>query len=215
MACLLALCGSAGADVLETRDGRMLEGHYRGGTHQAVRFEVGGQIHVIPTAELLALTFDGRAPLAATAPVPAPTPAATPAPPTPPKLARIPAGTHLRIRIQDAIDPRQSTQDDRFSGTLETGLANGDRSIVPPGSRVYGRIAELSATGPVATRMTLELDQLMFRGQLVSIVSGPQQVPATDTPTPANAATIPERPGFAAGSLLEFRLLQPVDLQLR
>ena len=40
----LALTASASADVLETRDGRMLEGSYRGGTQQAVRFEVGGKI---------------------------------------------------------------------------------------------------------------------------------------------------------------------------
>ena len=54
-----------------------------------------------------------------------------------------------------------------------------------------------------------------FRGQLAEVVSGPQRVPASDAPGPASTSTIPERPGFAAGMPLGFRLLQPVDLQLR
>lgn len=207
----LALTASASADVLETRDGRMLEGSYRGGTQQAVWFEVGGKILVIPLQELLALTFDGAPRSAAPA---APSTSTRPAPPSVPKLARIPAGTHLRVRIIDAIDPRVSAKDDRFAASLETGLAAGEHPIVPVGTKVYGKIAELSATGPVASRIKLELDQLMFRGQLIEIVSGPQRVPASDAPGPASASTIPERPGFSAGVLLEFRLLQPVDLQL-
>lgn len=211
--CVLALvlAGAAGADVLETRDGRLLEGSYRGGTQQAVRFEVAGELLLIPVEDLLALTFNGSArPAASEA-----TPAATPTPANPPTLARIPAGTRLHVRLGDAIDPRQSTLGDRFAGTLETGLAAGDTPIVPVGTRVYGKIAEHRATGPVASRLKLELDQLMFHGQLFEIVSGPHQVLASDDPVPANASTIPERLGFAAGMLLEFRLLQPVDLQLR
>jgi hypothetical protein len=210
---VLALAASAGADVLETRDGRLLEGRYLGGTRQALRFEVAGAVRVIPIESVLALTFDASARAAAEAPAASGSPAATPS--APPALARVPAGTRLRVRLDDAIDPRRVTQDDRFAAVLETGLAAADTPILPVGTKVYGRIAELRATGPVASRMQLELDQLMYRGQLVPIVSGPHQVPAADAPGPANASTIPERPEFAAGSLLEFRLLQPVDLPLR
>jgi hypothetical protein len=217
LALLGILAGAASADVLETRDGRMLEGVYRGGTERAIRFEVSGQVQVVPLADLLALTFTGRS---HPAPEATPTPASAQTPTTPaqgqtlPKLARVPAGTHLRVRIADTIDPRQSVADDRFGGTLETGLAAGETPIVPVGTRVYGRIAEVRANAPVASRLKLELDQLMFRGQLIQIVSGPHQIPVAETTGPAKGSTAPERPGFAAGSLLEFRLLQPVELRL-
>jgi hypothetical protein len=208
----LALAASAGADVLETRDGRMLEGRYLGGTPQALRFEVAGAVQLIPVESVLALRFDASARTAA--PTPAPGEAAAGTPAAAPALARVPAGTRLRVRLDDAIDPRRSILDDRFAGSLEVGLAAGDTPILPVGTRVYGRIADLRATGPVASRLQLELDQLMHRGQLVPIVSGPHQLARADAPGPANAATIPERPEFAAGTLLEFRLLQPLDLPL-
>ena len=209
---MLALCLGARADVLETRDGRLLEGRYLGGSQQALRFEVAGEVQVIPVEALLALTFDAAARIAA---APAAAGSAKTEPAGAPALARVPAGTRLRVRIDDAIDPRRSTLDDRFAGSLEIGLAAGDTPILPVGTKVYGRIAELRATGPVASRMQLELDQLMYRGRLVPIVSGMHQLPAAEAPGPANASTIPERPEFPAGTLLEFRLLQPVDLPLR
>lgn len=215
IACLLGLwlCAGAGADVLETRDGRRLEGRYLGGSAQALRFEVQGREQQIPVGSVRSLGFDAS-------PRTAPPPAAGAAPagsasPVAPAVARVPAGTRLRVRLDDAIDPRRSTLGDRFAGSLETGLAAGDIPILPVGTRVYGRIAELGASGPVASRMQLELDQLMYRGQLVPIVSSAQQQPASENPGPASAASIPERPEFPAGTLLEFRLLQPVDLPLR
>jgi len=257
---LLALGMAAGADVLETRDGRLLEGVYRGGTQQAVRFEVGGSVEVVPLDQVLALTFDrrtakttqtpaapaparrspeakpnsqtrGGSPAAsakvapppiekppatprAEAPAEAATSAATPA--APPLVARIPAGTRLRVRIIDAIDPRLSATGDRFSATLEIGLAVDHAAIAPVGSKVYGQVAELRSTGPVASRLKLELNQLMLQGQLFDIVTGPHQVAqAEEEPGPASASTIPVRPGFAPGTLLEFRLLQPFEVQIR
>ncbi len=49
------------ADVLETRDGRLLEGTYLGGPQRALRFESGDSIEVFLTEEVLALTFTGPA----------------------------------------------------------------------------------------------------------------------------------------------------------
>ena len=233
-----ALAGAAGADVLQTRDGQTFEGVYRGGTERAIRFEAAGQIQVVPLADVRALTFSGRslptpgAPTsAATAGVPESIPAApatarapeaSPAAPTAASApeaapatgtARVPAGVPLRVRITDAIDPRRSVAGDRFGGALESGLAAGETPLLPVGTRVYGRIAEVRSTGPVTSRLRLELDQIMFQGQLVPIVSGPQQIPA-GAPGPAKASP-PGRPGFAVGTLLEFRLLQPVGLRLQ
>jgi hypothetical protein len=246
LACLPVGPG-ADADVLETREGRVLEGVYLGGTEQAVRFRTGDEVEVFLVEEVVSLRFD-RPGLAAaphrtqrTAPpaaaprpelsVPAPRPTtaapapphATPAPAAPQaaapapaasRLFRVPAGTHLRVRLTDGIDARTSAVGDRFGATLETGLGADGVAILPAGTRLYGQVAELRAAGPVASRLKLELTQLMVQGQLLDIVTGSQQQAEAEKPDPANASTIPQRPGVNTGSVLEFRLLQPFDVRL-
>lgn len=214
---LFALAGPAVADVLETRDGRLVEGTYLGGTQQAVRFEVDGNVEVLRVEDVLAVTFTRSGapePAAAEAAEAAPEAAAAQAAPT---LARVPAGTRLHVRMTDGIDPRQSAVDDRFSATLETALGADGTVIVPVGTKAYGRVAELRSTGPVPSRLKLELTQLMLAGELLGVVTGTHQLPspADAEPAPANASTIPARPGVVAGTVLEFRLLQPFDLRIQ
>ena len=165
-----------------------------------MRFEVGGNALVLPLED---------APKTAVA--------EAKEPPAAPPLARVPAGTRLRVRMTDGIDPRQSTVDDRFSASLETALGAGETVVVPVGTKAYGRVAELRSIGPVASRLKLELTQLMLQGQLLDVVTGTHQLggPADAETGPASAATIPVRPGVAAGSVLEFRLLQPFDLRIQ
>ena len=270
---LTALAAPARADLLETRDGRVLEGTFLGGTEQALRFKVGDGVEVFLVEEVVQVRFTGpptragaRAPAGATSlparapappaarpaaalaakPAPAPSPAATPAPaasvrppkahppaaPTPPptpsapvvpappaapaapRLARVEAGTRLRVRMVDGIDSRTAVVGDRFAASLETGLGLDGVAILPAGTKLYGQVAELRATGPVATRLKLELTQLMLQGQLMPIVTGPHQLAETESAGPARASTIPARPGVGAGSVLEFRLLQPFELRI-
>jgi len=47
------------ADVLELKDGKTLNGKYVGGTAGTIRFETGAGVQVIETAQALALTFTG------------------------------------------------------------------------------------------------------------------------------------------------------------
>ena len=95
-------------------------------------------------------------------------------------------------------------------------MGAGETVVVPLGTKVYGRVAELRSTGPVPSRLKLELTQLMLQGQLLDVVTGTHQLanPADAEPGSANASTIPVRPGVAAGTVLEFRLLQPFDLRM-
>jgi hypothetical protein len=212
-----ALAGAAGADVLQTRDGQTFEGVYRGGTERAIRFEAAGQIQVVPLADVRALTFSGRSLPTPGAPTSAATAGVPESSPAAPATARAPEASPAAPTAASAPEAAPATgtarvAGDRFGGALETGLAAGETPLLPVGTRVYGRIAEVRSTGPVTSRLRLELDQIMFQGQLVPIVSGPQQIPA-GAPGPAKASP-PERPGFAVGTLLEFRLLQPVELRL-
>jgi hypothetical protein len=103
---------------------------------------------------------------------------------------------------------------DRFAATLETGLGLDGVPILPAGTKLYGQVAELRATGPVASRLKLELTQLMLQGQLFPIVTGPHQLAQVNGPGPASQAPIPSRPDVASGSVLEFRLLQPFEIRV-
>jgi hypothetical protein len=225
---LLATAGAA--DVLETRDGRILQGTYLGGTQQSVRFESGGEVQVLSRDQILALTFvpgsAGQAPSAAANPPPVPgstpsagspsqTAAATP-PPVPPKpsstLVRIPAGTRLQVRLRDPIDTRLAAVNDVFHASLESGLGLDGKVIVPTQTPVSGRVSEVQEGGGGGGPLKLELTQLLLQGHQIGLVTGSQSVspPASPAGDPAAAPG-----GIQPGTLLEFRLLQPVDLRIQ
>jgi len=150
----------------------------------------------------------------------APARSAAPAAQTAPVAQRIvlPAGSRLRVRITDSIDPRRSTEGDRFAALLESPIAVGDQVLAPARSKVYGVVAAASTTGPIANRLQLELTDLQIQGRRVEIVTGTHQPAAAEAggpDAPADAAPAPPREArVASGTLLEFRLLQPLELQL-
>jgi len=249
----LAAAAPAPADVLETREGRVIEGVLRGANQQSLRFETAEGLQVIPIEEALTLTFSAvpeAKPTSAPAPTPAParpeaastasTPATaaptTPAPTAPgtppaaaspaaeapaPQRVRVPAGTRLRVRISDTIDPRQATEGDRFSALLETPIVAGGLTIVPARSKIYGVVASVGTTGPIANRLQLELSELQLQGRMLPLSSGAQQLVEPEAPS-GDGAPKPAGPGtatprgsrVAAGTLLEFRLLQPFELAI-
>jgi hypothetical protein len=63
---------SARADILELKNGNVLNGKYAGGTTGTVRFETSAGQQVLETPQIIALTF--------TTPPPAPAPAPAPPP---------------------------------------------------------------------------------------------------------------------------------------
>ena len=79
--------GSAAADTLELKDGRILHGRYLGGTQAVLRFEINGEVQTFYVSETLALTFTGNS-NDASAPAPASPPAV--APPPAPQSASVP-----------------------------------------------------------------------------------------------------------------------------
>ena len=141
------------------------------------------------------------------------------APATPAPVARtleIPVGTLLWVRISDTVDPRIGAEGDRFAGLLEAGLAVDGVSVIPARTRVYGVVSSARTQGPIASRLKLELTELMLGGEMLSVVSGTHKLVAQSSAnaSPANAtAARPDR--IPAGTLLEFRLLQSVELVTR
>lgn len=59
LACCLAVYASlAGADSIQLRNGRHLQGKYIGGTPTAIGFMTGGTVDYFATSEVLMLIFD-------------------------------------------------------------------------------------------------------------------------------------------------------------
>ena len=192
----IALAAAATADTLSLRDGRVLEGRYKGGTAEMLHFEIDGVLHGVPLADVASVGF---LPAGAAA---APAPAA-------PATARVAAGTRLRVRLADTLDPRVNAPGDRFAAALEMELQAGGATIVASGSQVFGKVADLSGAGG----LTLELTALQIGETAQPIVTGSQQsVPGAGGGPAAPALDSARLP---AGSLLEFRLLQPFDVRLR
>jgi len=201
-----AVAAAAYADTLELTDGRVLEGRFRGGNAELLHFEIDGVLRAVPVTDIVSVRFPG-----AQAAQPAGAAQAAPAAPPQPAVARVPAGTRLRIRLLDTLDPRVDTAGDRFSGLLDMELQLDGTAVVPSQSRVYGRIVEIRS-GP-AGGLSLELTELQLAGVLQSLVTGTQQLAATGSDSPAAPAPATER--IPAGTLLEFRLLQPFEVPLR
>jgi hypothetical protein len=72
LACCVAVCASlAGADSLQLRNGRHLQGKYIGGTTNAIGFMTSGTVEYFATSDVLALLFDnGNEPLSGLQPNP-------------------------------------------------------------------------------------------------------------------------------------------------
>ncbi|MCI0402018.1 MAG: BON domain-containing protein [Acidobacteria bacterium] len=98
------------------------------------------------------------------APAAAPVVAAKPAPPPP---VTIQAGTRVSIRTMDPIDTSKNQLGDTFRATLESPLMVGDKVVVPEGTEVEGRIAELKSAGRFAGRseLAIELSELIINGK--------------------------------------------------
>ncbi len=53
----LFFLGTAAADTLELKDGKVLKGKYLGGTQAVLRFELNGEVQTFNTSDIVALTF--------------------------------------------------------------------------------------------------------------------------------------------------------------
>jgi hypothetical protein len=152
------------ADVLELKNGTILNGKYVGGTEATVRFEALGSIQVLPTSEIIALTFTstGSAPAApASAPPPSqPTASATPPPaPAPAAVAKnvaLPTGTLLLVRTKDSISSKNKAGTP-FSTKLEYDLFVDGTKVVPAGAVIYGKVLSSTQARRARGQSTLDL----------------------------------------------------------
>ncbi len=172
----LLFVGSAAADTLELKDGRVLQGRYLGGTQAILRFSVSGDIQTFNVTEVVALTFTSNygSPAPAPAPAFAPAPqAAAPAPAPAGGAVNIPAGQNMLVRMIDGVDSSKNHVGDIFHASLETDLVVNGTFVARKGSDVYGRLAEAKEAGHIkgSSELELELTRMVIDGHDYPLVS--------------------------------------------
>ena len=173
------LVGSAAADTLELKDGRVLDGRYLGGTQAVVRFEVNGEVQTFNVTEVVALTFTGGSgssvPAArkTTAPAPLATGYAQNNAAASGGSVTIPAGQTLLVRMIDGVDSSKNHVGDVFHASLETDLNVNDVLVAHKGTDVYGRLANAHEAGHISgsSELQLELTRVVIDGKDYPVVS--------------------------------------------
>ncbi len=224
---------TATADTLKLKDGRVLEGTYQGGTASVLKFEISGTVHDIPVETVLSLTFKKLLP----PPVPAKSTAASQVS----GPVTVNAGTRVMIRTENNLDTGSTKSGERFTSALEADLVVDGIVVAPKGATVYGKVIESVKAKRIRgkAKLMVELTDIMIMGQLQPIVSeqlgyegdrsgtvkkvgagaaigalagdagkGAAVGGALAVLTKGNQIQIP------AGTLLEFRLSQPLTVTL-
>jgi hypothetical protein len=118
-------------------------------------------------------------------------------PPPPPRTVTIPAGTILTIRTIQTLSSKSNSAGDTFSGTLDQPLVLEDMIIAERGSRVEGRVTEVSESGRVKglAQLSVTLTKINTSdGQTVAVDTQDFQVEAEKS-TKSDATKI----GIATG----------------
>ncbi len=147
------------SDVLELKDGTVLNGLYMGGSQSSMRFRVEDEIQVIPIGKILALTVTGRS---------AASTGSTMVPPPPAKATGLPVGTRLLVKLMESIDTRKNKAGSRFTAKLEGKLVVDGQEMVAAGSKVYGQIvtAKRGGIGKKKPVLELKLIEISINGEL-------------------------------------------------
>lgn len=180
MLTLVVLCCelSGRADILELKNGTILNGGYVGGTPGTLRFETNEGMQVIQTADIIALTFTTPAGTAASPPPteaktsPAATAPVAPPPPSAPKKITLPTGTMLLVRMMDSVSSKNKAGTP-FTTKLEYDLVVGDAVALKGGTKIYGKVISSTQARRAVGRSTLDirLTQLILDGKPTPITT--------------------------------------------
>ena len=165
---VIAFAQLSRADILELKNGTVLNGKYQGGTASTLRFKNDAGEQVIDTSQVTALTFtssnDAPAPTASPVPIPSPTGRSASA-----TTITIPAGTTLRVRMIDSVSSK-SAPGAPFTTKLETDLMVGNSVAVKAGTPIYGKVQTAAQAGRATGRSALDV-------RLTEIAPGGKTIP--------------------------------------
>ena len=116
---------------------------------------------IASTAAALLLTAGLAVPVAAQISSPAPEQVSTSRP------NEVPAGQELDVRLQSTIDSDTAQVEDRFEATTVVDLMQGDRVLVPAGSRVHGIVRDVNRASRTSRTgsLTLSFDEVVVDGR--------------------------------------------------
>ncbi len=148
---------SVQADMLEYKNGQVLDGQYQGGSQNSVRFMVNDELKLVSVKEILALTFTRAGPVVAPPKEVTAAPKAAAVPPVALGDAVVAPGVRIMVRTSGDISTKSKRTGDTFSAVLEANLMSGDTKIAPAGAKVYGQVINSKKGGIGARKAILEL----------------------------------------------------------
>lgn len=92
-------------------------------------------------------------------------PAPTPAPPPPPAVIELPAGTRIRVRLDQDLSSKTSQAGDSFSGTVADPVAVNGTTVIPQGARADGTVVDAKSLGHFkgGALLAIKLDRVHTR----------------------------------------------------
>jgi hypothetical protein len=176
------------ADTLILKNGDRVSGYYEGGSARVVKFRANdGIAKDYDILSVQQIQFGDSTPASkAASPLTSSEPRLTPgservARPTSSNAANtgytIPTGTKVSIRMIDGINSETNKVGETFIATLDDAIYQGGLEVVPRGSDVRGRIANVNEAGRIAGKaeLGLELTQIIVNGIPYSITTSEYQ----------------------------------------
>jgi hypothetical protein len=179
MAALLLVLGAGvplSADKVKLKSGKVVEGLYMGGDSKAVRILLqSGQVSEILLTDAVGVEFTPRKP-----PTPAPAPAATPAAapkPAAPKMATVPAGTGVNVRLTEGIDVDSSRAGMTFKAVVDDPVIVDGSTLIPRGASAILEAIHVEQSGKMkgSDKVTLKLNAIGFGGFVYPVSSSYNQ----------------------------------------
>jgi len=190
----LAIVGSAVADTLELKDGRVLNGTYAGGTRYDVRFVIDGQEQLYPIGDVAAISFGTTAPSASNSAPSGAQPAsssAKPATPAAPGAAQASASNSV-TQSATSTEPAVSSPQPATQGATEEKAST---------------VQQRSSTSPAGSAQSASPQQEPTTSSGPVLVPRPaaQKAAATPQPQPGQMVEVP------AGTNLVVRMIDGLD----
>ena len=126
------------------------------------------------------------------------------------KAITVPAGTSMMVKTVDEVSSKDKSGR-RFSATLEANLMSGDEIVAKAGTPVYGQVVSSKTVGRGIvvqhSDLVLGLTDINIDGTMYPIATGSFSENSTGVILQRKGVQIP------AGSLLEFKLTQPLTVK--
>lgn len=165
VAALIVLAAAAArADTLVLKNGKVLQGTFKGGTEAIIGFEADGKVQQVAVADVVSLTISPR---------PAP-PAAAAAPAAAQGPVTLPAGTKLMVKLEKSVNTQANQAGSSISGFLDLDLTANGVVVAPRGSKLYGKVVK-SDGGRIIGQpiIAIQYTDLVIRNQSFPIMTDP------------------------------------------